>query len=98
MTYYINYCNGLPLRPVEGTLQDAMKEADNSAAYTQTEIRIQDEDGIVVAYRPWWGTQPDEDLEDLSECIRFGSSGYYGPWVDDPDALPRDGLGEDDDC
>jgi hypothetical protein len=82
MTYHINWNYMMEDEIVEGTLEEAMKIADDGAAYTQQNINIKDEDGKVVASRSWWGTvyDPDETEDAEDEIISFGSFGYFGAW------------------
>lgn len=62
-----------------GTIEEAMKTADEGACYTQKDIDIT-ESGEIVATRRWYGTAPsDEDEGD--DIIRFGASGFYAGWV-----------------
>ncbi len=64
------------------TLDEAMKIADEGAAYTQQDISIEDENGEEVARRRWCGVEYDEDNEDTycEDPICFGSYGYYFDW------------------
>jgi len=64
------------------TLEEAMRIADQGAAYTQQDISIEDADGNEVARRRWCGVEYDEDDEDLycEDPICFGSFGYYSDW------------------
>lgn len=77
--YYINFNTG------EGnewasTLEEAMKIADDGAAYTQKDIVIEDEDGNEVMRRRWWGVQYDETVSEDVSPICFGQSGYFSDW------------------
>lgn len=80
--YYIDYGTGAGNEWVEGSLEEAMEQADKGAAYTQTSYGIQDENGEEIASRRWWGVAFDpkatEETED--EIIDFGKFGYYGAW------------------
>ena len=82
MKYYINYHTGAGDEWVEGSLDEAKRIADGGAAYTQEPITIEDENGVEVACRPWWGIdfRPDETDESWDEIISFGSFGHYGAW------------------
>jgi hypothetical protein len=84
MEYYINYNTGAGDETISGTLKDAMKAADEGAAYTQVDITIEDNNGNVIAVRSWWGTAYDPDEADYSEdeAICFGSFGHYGAWAE----------------
>lgn len=75
--YYINYNTGAGNFEFEGTLEEAMKAAEEGLCYTQQNVSIE-LDGEQVAYLPWWGAQPEED--EVVTC-QFGSFGYYGEWV-----------------
>ena len=80
--YFIKYHTGAGDEWIEGTLQEAMKTADELAAYTQQSISIEDEAGNEVARRPWWGVKYDPDVDEAAEdeVIQFGDYGYYGAW------------------
>ncbi len=77
MKYYINYGTGAGNEEVEGTIQNAMKVAEDGLAYTQMPVVIFDESGQEVAILPWWGVQPGED--DIVTAA-FGEFGFYGTW------------------
>jgi len=77
--FIINYQTGIR-EEVEGTLQDAMKEADKGAAYTQQNIAIEDENGNVIAQRNWYGTI--SGIEECENVIRFGNFGFYADWIE----------------
>lgn len=79
MKYYVNYGTGAGDEYVEGTLDDAKKVAEDGIAYTQTDIKIQTEDGEDVAVLTWYGVAPEED--DIV-IARFGDFGFYGEWHD----------------
>lgn len=79
MRYHINYGTGVGNEYVDGTLEDAKKAAEQGLAYTQTDVKIQTEDGEDVAVLKWYGVQPEED--DVVTA-RFGDSGFYGEWTD----------------
>lgn len=64
---------------IEGTLEDAMRVAEEGLAYTQEPVRIQSEDGEDQAVLPWWGVVPTED--DIVTA-RFGDYGFYGEWCE----------------
>lgn len=75
--YYINYGTGAGNEEVEGTLEEAMKIAEQGLTYTQESVGIENEDGETIAVLPWWGVEPGED--DIVTC-QFGSFGFYGEW------------------
>lgn len=57
----------------------AMETADNGAAYTQQNIKIEDENGNVIAQRTWYGTIC--GIEECENPISFGTFGFYADWV-----------------
>lgn len=61
MRYYVNFGTGAGDEQVDGTLEDAKKAAENGLAYTQTDVRIQTEDGEDVAVLKWYGVEPGEE-------------------------------------
>lgn len=79
MRYYINYGTGAGNECVDGTLDEAKKVAEQGLAYTQTDVRIQTEDGEDVSVLNWYGVAPEED--DVVTA-RFGDFGFYGEWVE----------------
>lgn len=77
--YYINFNTG------EGnewasTLEEAMKIADDGAAYTQKDIVIENKDGKEVLRRRWWGVPYDEHEVEEESPICFEQYGYFGDW------------------
>lgn len=79
MKYYVNYGTGAGDEVVDGTIDEAKKVAEDGIAYTQTDIKIQTEEGEDVAVLPWYGVAPEED--DVVTA-RFGDFGFYGEWHD----------------
>lgn len=79
MRYYINYGTGAGNEYVDGTLEDAKRVAEDGLAYTQTDVKIQTEDGEDVSVLNWHEMQPEED--DVVTA-RFGDHGFYGEWWD----------------
>lgn len=79
MRYYVNFGTGAGDEWVDGALEDAKKVAEDGLAYTQTDVKIQTEDGEDVAVLNWYGVKPEED--DVVTA-RFGDYGFYGEWVD----------------
>lgn len=75
--YLINYNTGVGNFEFEGTLEEAMKAAEEEISYTQHNVSIEF-NGKQIAYLPWWGTKPEED--EIVTC-QFGDFGYYGEWV-----------------
>lgn len=78
MKYYINYGTGAGNEYVEGTLEDAKKVAEDGLSYTQTDVKVQTEDGEDVAILKWYGVQPEKD--DVVTA-QFGDYGFYGEWT-----------------
>jgi len=66
MKYYVNYGTGAGNEEIEGTLEDAMRVAEEGLTYTQQSVRIEGEDGEVIANLPWYGVAPDKD--DVVTC------------------------------
>lgn len=89
MKYYIDFCTGAGNTYVNGDLDDAKREADKGAAYTQRSIKIYevDENGErsrhPVAMRRWIGCAAGDDVEEDADIIDFGSFGYYTEWDED---------------
>lgn len=79
MKYFINYGTGAGNEYVEGTLDEAKKVAEDGLSYTQTDVKVQTEDGDDVAILKWYGVQPGED--DIITA-QFGDYGFYSEWVD----------------
>jgi hypothetical protein len=79
--YFINYGTGVGNEWVDGTLEDAMKTADENATYTQEPICIQNENGDVITGRSWYGIAYDENENDCEDPIKFGSYGFYADWT-----------------
>lgn len=79
MKYYIDYGTGAGNEYVEGTLDEAKKVAEDGLSYTQTDVKVQTEDGEDVAILKWYGVQPNED--DVVTA-QFGDYGFYSEWSD----------------
>lgn len=79
MKYYIDYGTGAGNEYVEGTLDEAKKVAEDGLSYTQTDVKVQTEDGEDVAILKWYGVQPSED--DVVTA-QFGDYGFYSEWRD----------------
>lgn len=56
-----------------------MRVAEEGLTYTQQSVRIEGEDGEVIANLPWYGVAPEED--DVVTC-QFGDFGFYGEWYE----------------
>lgn len=79
MRYYVNYGTGAGNEYVDGSLEDAKKVAQEGLAYTQTDVKIQTEEGEDVAVLSWYGVQPKEDDVVIA---KFGDYGFYSDWID----------------
>ena len=73
----IHYNTGAGDKYGFATLEEAMKEADEGACYTQQDITILKNDEL-VAMRVWYGTEEEEGEENV---ISYGSFGHYADWV-----------------
>lgn len=80
MKYYVNYGTGAGNEEINGTLEEAMKVAEEGLSYTQQTVCIQNECGEDVARLPWYGVRPEED--DVVTA-QFGDFGFYGEWCED---------------
>lgn len=82
--YYIRYGTGAGDEEVEGTLAEAMRKADEGAAYTQHNIEIYQRGSLHVAVRHWFGVSFDPNDEanryiTADDVIEIGD-GYYDAW------------------
>ncbi len=76
---FVNYHTGAGNFEVDGNdLDSAKAQADAGAAYTQSPISIEDDEGYPLAIRAWCGTL--EGIEDAVNPIQFGDFGYYADW------------------
>lgn len=86
MKYYINYHTGVGNHWIDGSLEEAKRIADKEAAYTQTDITIEDEEGNEISRRRWCGAEYDPEMLDDDQLqydiIDFGKFGFYGDWID----------------
>lgn len=80
MRYYVKYCTGVGDDVVDGTLEDAMRVADEAAAYTQREICIADENDDLIAMRDWKPYHWSCDYDDRKGLIEFNDFGFYDRW------------------
>lgn len=84
--YLINYHTGAGNLIIDGALEEAMIEADEGAAYTQTDYDVCDPENPdkVYAVRRWWGVKYNDNPEDNDvleqDPICFGDYGYYSDW------------------
>lgn len=74
----INYHTGAGNEECNGTLEDAMRIAEENISYTQEPITIEDEKGNELARLPWYGVMPEED--DIVTA-QFGDFGFYAEWI-----------------
>ena len=58
------------------TLEEAERESDKSASYSQRDMVIYAPEGVYT--RRWWNTT--QGLEDCNDPIKFGNFGFYGDW------------------
>lgn len=75
--YFINYNTGAGNIEIDGSIEEAMKLAEEELGYTQQNVSIE-QDGEQIAYLPWWGVIPEEDDFVTKQ---FGDYGFYGEWV-----------------
>lgn len=71
---------------VDGSIEEAMRIADERAGYTQEDIKIfsDAEHQNLVARRYWqpcWEDGEREDEEFLKKVIGFGDFGYFDEWI-----------------
>lgn len=81
----------------DGCLSDCMSYADTLLSYNQCDVVIyaSDNHSYPVAYRPFYGVAPDDDV--LSrDIVSFGAFGYYDEWFNFDDI--RDSLSIDNLC
>lgn len=79
MKYYVDFGTGAGNEWVEGMLEDAKRVAEKGTAYTQMDVKIEDENGAEVARLPWWGVSAGED--DIV-VVDYGAFGFYGEWCE----------------
>lgn len=79
--YYINYGTGAG-NEWTNSIEEAMKIAKENCAYTQCNIKIQDENHKDLYKSLWIGIKYDPN-EDQDEPIAiFGNFGYYTAWTE----------------
>ena len=59
-TYKIDYCNGFFLTVESEDLKEATQKAMESAAYTQCDIKIRDENYNTIAISKWYSILPED--------------------------------------
>ena len=73
-TYKVDYCcNGFFLTIEAEDLKEATQKAMESAAYTQRDIKIRDENYNAIAISKWYGAPP----EDWDKPILIIGGGFY---------------------
>ena len=77
-TYKIDYCNGFFLTVDAENLKEAIEKAMESAAYTQCDIKIRDENYNAIAISKWYGAPP----EDWDKPILEIGGGFYDGFQD----------------
>lgn len=78
MSYTVNFGTGVGDEYGFATVEDAQDYADENAAYTQQNIKIEDHNENVVCIRKWWGCRDYEPAPE--DSLEFGSLGYYSDW------------------
>lgn len=76
--FLVNFNTGAGNFKSDKELDELMNEVLKEVTYTQESIKIENEDGNVVARLPWYGVSADEDDTIL---VDFGSNGFYGEWI-----------------
>lgn len=81
MKYYICLNEMIDDVEFDGSLEEAMAEADKMSCYTQQNIRIYADAkrDKLVTERRWYGVEPDGECAD-GDIISFGNFGYYDEW------------------
>ena len=77
-TYKIDYCNGFFLTVEADDLKEAFKKAVASAAYTQCDIKIRNEEYKTIAISKWYGVPPEDWDRPLLEI----GGGFYDEFQD----------------
>ena len=77
-TYKIDYCNGFFLTVDAENLKEATEKAIESAAYTQCDIKIRDENYNAIAISKWYGVPPEDWDRPLLEI----GGGFYDGFQD----------------
>lgn len=81
MKYYLSLNSMMDDEEFEGSLEEAMAEADEMSCYTQQNIRIYADAKRekLAAERHWYGTAFDGEYPE-GNIISFGKFGYYDEW------------------
>lgn len=77
-TYKIDYCNGFFLTIEAENLKEATQKAMESAAYTQCDIKVRDENYNTIAISKWYSVPPEDWDRPLLEI----AGGFYDGFQD----------------
>ena len=77
-TYKIDYCNNLFLTVDAESLKEVTQKAMESAAYTQCDVKIRDEDYNTIAISKWYGIPP----EDWDKPLLIIGGGFFQAFQD----------------
>lgn len=81
-TYYIDYGTGAGNEEITGTLEEAMKTAEENCSYTNCSVVIRDpQNGESLATLPFYSLPYNEEEAPAENPIIFGENGYYGDWI-----------------
>lgn len=75
--YFVNFGTGEGNEWAD-TLEEAMELAERGLSYTQESVCIYDGEEVITKL-PWYGVEPSED--DVVTA-KFGTSGFYGEWME----------------
>nr|DAG52817.1 MAG TPA: hypothetical protein [Caudoviricetes sp.] len=80
-TYIVNYHTGAGNFIITGTLEEAIKEAEEGTCYTQKPVTIELEgeydEFYPIVILPWHNGEPSKNKPVVAQ---FGDFGYYGTW------------------
>lgn len=80
----INFNNGFTIDMEVEDLNEAKGIAEEQMSYTQQNVSIETEDGVVLAVSRWYGYEAtEEEKEDGVVLAEFGNSGFYGIWEEE---------------
>ena len=77
-TYKLNYCNAVFLTVDAESMKEVTQKAMESAAYTQCDIKIRDEDYNIIAISKWYGVPP----EDWDKPLLIIGGGFFQAFQD----------------
>ena len=77
-TYKLNYCNAVFLTVAAESMREVTQKAMESAAYTQCDIKIRDENYNAIAISKWHGIPP----EDWDKPLLQIGGGFYDGFQD----------------